>query len=202
MIWGLTTDEEWAFFRPFVSEAHGRPPLEHRRMLDAVFWTRASFVPEARTQAMRALLRTRKPLVREQPSYMQRIQNTLEDANLKLTSVLNQIMGFSSRAILDALIVQNGQGRARGRQSRPQLGPHVAPHRMRAYSRDPVDHVIQHAVAQRTNLRPILRVQVHAIRLARLSAKFRLSKLAIVSPASTLINLTTASVMRPVVESG
>jgi transposase len=56
---------------------------------------------------MRALLRTRKQLVREQASHIQRIQKTLEDANLKLASVLTNIMGLSGRAILDALI--NGQ---------------------------------------------------------------------------------------------
>jgi len=65
---------------------------------------RASFVPEAATQEMRALLRTRKQLVREQASHVQRIQKTLEDANLKLGSVLTQIMGVSGRAILEALI--------------------------------------------------------------------------------------------------
>lgn len=65
---------------------------------------RASFVPEAPTQDMRALLRTRKQLVREQASHVRRIQKTLEDANLKLGSVLTQIMGMSGRAILQALI--------------------------------------------------------------------------------------------------
>ncbi len=35
---------------------------------------RASFVPEAQTQAMRDLLRTRKQMVREQASHVQRIQ--------------------------------------------------------------------------------------------------------------------------------
>jgi transposase len=65
---------------------------------------RASFVPEAATQEMRALLRTRKQLVREQASHIQRTQKTLEDANLKLASVLTDIMGLSGRAVLDALI--------------------------------------------------------------------------------------------------
>ncbi len=65
---------------------------------------RASFVPEAPTQELRALLRTRKQLVREQASHVQRIQKTLEDANLKLSSVLTQIMGVSGRSILDALV--------------------------------------------------------------------------------------------------
>src|SRR4051812_34210367 len=65
---------------------------------------RASFVPDAPTQAMRALLRTRKQLVREQSGHVQRLQKTLEDANLKLASVLTDIMGLSGRAILEALI--------------------------------------------------------------------------------------------------
>jgi transposase len=65
---------------------------------------RASFVPEQATQEMRALLRTRKQLVREQASHVQRIQKTLEDANIKLASVLTNIMGLSGRAVLKALI--------------------------------------------------------------------------------------------------
>ncbi len=65
---------------------------------------RASFVPEAQTKAMRDLLRTRKQLVREQASHVQRIQKTLEEANLKLASVLTDIMGVSGRAVLDALV--------------------------------------------------------------------------------------------------
>lgn len=65
---------------------------------------RASFVPEQPTQELRALLRTRKQLVREQASHVQRLQRTLEDANLKLSSVLTNIMGTSGRAILQALI--------------------------------------------------------------------------------------------------
>jgi transposase len=37
----LLSDEEWAFFAPFVIESgpkRGRPPRDHRRVLDAVFW--------------------------------------------------------------------------------------------------------------------------------------------------------------------
>ena len=65
---------------------------------------RPSFVPEPATQAMRGLLRTRKQLVREQASHIQRIQKLLEDANVKLASVLTDIMGLSGRAVLAALI--------------------------------------------------------------------------------------------------
>jgi transposase len=61
---------------------------------------RPSSVPEPATQAMRALLRTRKQLVREQASHVQRLQKVLEDADLKLASVLTDIMGLSGRASL------------------------------------------------------------------------------------------------------
>src|SRR4051794_11959036 len=48
-----------------------------------------SFVPDQTTQEMRDLLRTRKQLVRERTSHTQRIQKTLECANIKLDSVIS-----------------------------------------------------------------------------------------------------------------
>ena len=65
---------------------------------------RASFVPPAPIQHLRDLTRTRKQLVREVAQHTQRIQKTLEDANLKLSSVVTDILGMTGRAILDALV--------------------------------------------------------------------------------------------------
>lgn len=65
---------------------------------------RASFVPPPTIQAMRTLMRTRKQLVRERAQHVQRIQKTLEDANLKIASVVSDVSGTSGRAILRALI--------------------------------------------------------------------------------------------------
>jgi transposase len=65
---------------------------------------RASFVPDEPTQQMRDLLRTRKQMMRERSSHIQRIQKTLEDANIKLDSVVTDILGLSGRRILKALI--------------------------------------------------------------------------------------------------
>jgi transposase len=65
---------------------------------------RASFVPDAQTQEIRNLLRTRKQLVREQASHVLRVQKTLEDANIKLDSALTDVMGKSGRAMIEALI--------------------------------------------------------------------------------------------------
>ena len=65
---------------------------------------RSSFVPPPRIQELRDLTRTRKQLVREISQHSSRIQKTLEDANLKLGSVLSNVLGKSGRAILTAII--------------------------------------------------------------------------------------------------
>jgi len=65
---------------------------------------RGSFVPPERIQELRDLTRTRKQLVREIARHTQRIQKTLEDANVKLTEVISSVLGTSGRAILRALI--------------------------------------------------------------------------------------------------
>jgi transposase len=48
--------------------------------------------------------RTSKQLVREISQHSSRTQKILEDANLKLGSVLSNVLGKSGRAILHALI--------------------------------------------------------------------------------------------------
>lgn len=65
---------------------------------------RGSFVPDTQTQEQRGLLRTRKQLTRERTSHIQRLQKTLEEANIKLDSVISDIIGVSGRAMIEALI--------------------------------------------------------------------------------------------------
>jgi transposase len=65
---------------------------------------KASFVPEEDIQELRALMRTRKQLVREQTRHVQRLQKTLEEANIKLDSVISDIMGVSGRRMIEAMI--------------------------------------------------------------------------------------------------
>jgi transposase len=54
---------------------------------------RGSFVPERPIQELRDLTRTRTQLVRESARHTQRIQNTLEDANIKLTGLISDVLG-------------------------------------------------------------------------------------------------------------
>lgn len=65
---------------------------------------RASFVPPVAVQELRTLTRTRKQFVRERSAHAQRIEKVLEDANLKLSVVLSDILGKSARAVLQAII--------------------------------------------------------------------------------------------------
>jgi len=64
---------------------------------------RPSFVPPAAQQALRELTRTRKQLVREITAHTQRIHKLLESANVKLGSVLTDVLGPSGRAIVEGL---------------------------------------------------------------------------------------------------
>jgi transposase len=72
---------------------------------------RSSFVPDAPIQALRELTRTRTQLMHERGRQVQRLQKVLEDANIKLASVLSDITGVSGRKMLIALV--NGATDAR-----------------------------------------------------------------------------------------
>lgn len=65
---------------------------------------RSSFIPPPEQRELRELTRHRSNFIRERASLVNRVQKTLESANIKLASVASNVMGVSSRAILDALI--------------------------------------------------------------------------------------------------
>ncbi len=65
---------------------------------------RASFVPPQPIQELRDLTRTRKELTREIVRHTQRMQAVLEEANIKLTSVITDVLGMSGRRILKAIV--------------------------------------------------------------------------------------------------
>jgi transposase len=65
---------------------------------------RGSFVPERSQRELRKLTRYRTALVQERAAEVNRLQKTLEGANVKLASVATDIMGKSGRHMLKALI--------------------------------------------------------------------------------------------------
>jgi transposase len=81
-----------------------------------------SFVPERPQRELRELTRYRTSLIQERSAEVNRLQKTLEGANIKLGDVATDIMGLSSRQMLAALaggetdaaaMAQLAQGRLR-----------------------------------------------------------------------------------------
>lgn len=65
---------------------------------------RPSFIPSREQRELRDLTRTRTSLTDERSAAVNRIQQGLEDANIKLAGVATDIMGVSGRDILAALL--------------------------------------------------------------------------------------------------
>ncbi|MFA3843372.1 IS110 family transposase [Streptomyces aureus] len=84
---------------------------------------RASFVPPQPVRELRDLTRARTQLTRERAQVVQRLEKLLEDAGIKLSAVVSDLMGVSSRAMLQAVI--DGQ-------SDPQVLADLAKRRMRS----------------------------------------------------------------------
>jgi transposase len=87
---------------------------------------RPSFVPPQPIRQLRDLTRYRTEVVRERTREAQRLHNLLEDAGIKLTSVVSDVLGKSGRAMLAALIAgqrdpqalaELALGRLRGKHS-------------------------------------------------------------------------------------
>ena len=64
---------------------------------------RPSFVPQRPQRELRELIRYRSSLVGERAREVNRLQKVLEGANVKLASVVSDILGVSGRAMLKAL---------------------------------------------------------------------------------------------------
>ena len=92
-----------------VKQVPGRPKTDK---LDAVWLAklnergmlRPSFVPPAEIRALRDYTRLRSDLVAERTRHKQRIEKLLEDALIKVSSVADEVLGVSGRAMLEALI--------------------------------------------------------------------------------------------------
>ncbi len=65
---------------------------------------RASFVPPPPLRELRDLTRLRASIVADRGQEVQRLEKLLEDAQIKLSSVVSDLLGASSRAILTAMV--------------------------------------------------------------------------------------------------
>ncbi|GEC10770.1 IS110 family transposase [Streptomyces spinoverrucosus] len=101
--------ECWLVNARDVKNVPGRPKTDK---LDAVWlaklaergMVRASFVPPKPVRQLRDLTRTRTVFVQERTRHKHRVDKILQDAQIKLSSVVSDLFGVSSRAMLDALV--------------------------------------------------------------------------------------------------
>jgi transposase len=99
----------WLLNARHVKNVPGRPKTDR---LDAVWLAkvvergmcRPSLVHPRPIRRLRDLTRYRRTLVRERTREKQRLEKVLEDAQIKLDSVITNLMGVSGRSMLEALI--------------------------------------------------------------------------------------------------
>lgn len=110
-VWNILSDGDFELI--VANAAHIRNVPGRKTDVNDATWiadllacglVRASFVPEQEIQELRALLRARTQLIREQTRHVQRLQKTLEEANIKLDSAITDIMGVSGRRMVEAII--------------------------------------------------------------------------------------------------
>lgn len=70
---------------------------------------KASFVPDRNQRELRELTRYRTSLMQERAAEVNRLQKTLEGANIKLAAVATDVLGKSGRQILEALVAGTSQ---------------------------------------------------------------------------------------------
>ena len=82
---------------------------------------KGSFVPDQGQRELRELTRYRSSLVRERTAEINRLQKTLEGANIKLASVASEVTGVSGRAMLQELVAGNRDAKVMAQLAKGQL---------------------------------------------------------------------------------
>ena len=111
-VWHILSEGDFALI--LANAAHIKQVPGRKTDINDAMWIadllacgliKASFVPAADIQELRSLMRTRKQLVHEQTRHVQRVERTLEEANIKLGAVISDLMGVSGRRMIEAMIV-------------------------------------------------------------------------------------------------
>jgi transposase len=109
-LWNLFEDR---FALLLVNAAHVKVVPGRKRDVGDAEWLadllrhgllQPSFVPDRPARELRELTRYRSSLVRERTAEVNRLQKTLEGANIKLASVVSDVTGVSARAMLGELV--------------------------------------------------------------------------------------------------
>ncbi|MBC7927963.1 MAG: IS110 family transposase [Bryobacteraceae bacterium] len=112
---------------------------------------RPSFIPPRTVRQLRDLTRLRRQLLNDSTSERNRIQKILEDANVKMASVLADPFGVSGQLMLEALlegkasaedIAELAKGRARSKI--PELRAALEGHRLSDHHRRMIRYSLEH----------------------------------------------------------
>jgi len=110
-----------------------------------------SFIPPRPQRELRDLTRRRRKLIQNASAEKNRVGKVLEDANIKLGSVLSDVFGVSGQLMLEALLegkadaAQMAQfARARARKKIPALLAALEEHQMNEHHRQMIRFSLQH----------------------------------------------------------
>jgi transposase len=121
----------WLLNAKHVKNVPGRPKTDR---LDAVWLAkvvergmcRPSLVHPKPIRHLRDLTRYRRSLIRERTREKQRVEQLLEDAQIKLSSVISDIFGVSGRQMLQALIAGQLNPKALAQLARASMRSKIA----------------------------------------------------------------------------
>jgi transposase len=110
-----------------------------------------SFIPPRPQRELRDLTRRRKKMVQAAVSEKNRVEKILEDANVKLGTVLSDIFGVSGQLMLEALLEGRSDAaaiaefaRRRARKRIPEIIASLEEHRMNEHHRKMVRYSLEH----------------------------------------------------------
>src|SRR6266446_6364738 len=140
-----------------------------------------SFIPPRGIRELRDLTRRRKRLLGDATSERNRIQKVLEDANVKLGSVLSDVFGASGQLMLDALL----EGKAtpeqvahlaqrRAKKKIPQIIAALEGHQMGAHHRKLIRYSLEHLQFLEEQILPLDSDIASQIREAKLEPQWQL----------------------------
>lgn len=104
---------EYGFSVALVNARHVKNVTGRKNDMDDARWIQklhscgllsSSFLPDDMTESLRVLVRHRKRLIADSSKYVLRIQKAFEMMNIKIHSVINDLMGKTGSAILEAII--------------------------------------------------------------------------------------------------
>lgn len=103
---------------------------------------RGSFIPPRAIAQLRDLTRYRTKIVRERVREVQRLQKLLEDANVKLSSLVTDITGVSGRQMIEALIAGERDPDKLADLARTRMRPKIAELRLALVGRFDEHHAL------------------------------------------------------------